>query len=136
MSALKYVIRAKNEGQTKVLEVEINATFDDVKKKIQELFKGKQITPLVCASTKSNITVNHFQSLSITTTHNTLQYYTSKHLSSHLSAQSSSIQHHEFTHNKEYFFTPKLYTQSIIFNSTLLLFISFFIERRRIQGSS
>lgn len=57
MSTLKYVIRAKNEGQTKVIEVEINATFEDVKKKIQELFKGKQITPLVCASTKANISV-------------------------------------------------------------------------------
>ena len=127
MSALKYVIRAKNEGQTKVLEVEINATFDDVKKKIQELFKGKQITPLVCASTKSNISVNHFQSLSITTTHNTqhtLQYYTSKHISNHIPTPSSSIQHHEFTHTtKNIFYTKIIYTILNIQFHIIILFL-------------
>lgn len=58
MSTLKYIIRAKNEGQTKIVEVEISATFDDIKQKIQGLFKGKTITPLVCASTKATISVN------------------------------------------------------------------------------
>lgn len=57
MSNLKYMIKAKNEGQTKVIEVEISATFDEVKQKIQNLFKGKQITPLVCAANKASISV-------------------------------------------------------------------------------
>ena len=55
MSALKYAIRVKNEGLTKIINVEVNATFDEVTKKIQEAFKGKTVTPFVCASTKSAI---------------------------------------------------------------------------------